>query len=39
MTDGTLIVTIPRHNPVNAYTMGGIVQDVGLDSETCKKLM
>jgi predicted RNA binding protein YcfA (HicA-like mRNA interferase family) len=25
MTDGTRIVTIPRHNPVNAITMGGIV--------------
>ena len=25
MTDGTRILTIPRHNPVNAYTMGGIV--------------
>jgi predicted RNA binding protein YcfA (HicA-like mRNA interferase family) len=22
MTDGTRIVTIPRHNPVNAFTMG-----------------
>ena len=25
MTDGSRIVTIPRHNPVNAYTMGTIV--------------
>jgi YcfA-like protein. len=25
MTDGQRIVTIPRHDPVNAYTMGGIV--------------
>ncbi len=23
MTDGTRILTIPRNNPVNAYTMGG----------------
>jgi predicted RNA binding protein YcfA (HicA-like mRNA interferase family) len=22
MTDGTRILTIPRHNPVNAFTMG-----------------
>lgn len=22
MTDGTRIVTVPRHNPVNAFTMG-----------------
>ncbi len=30
MTDGTRILTIPRHNPVNAFTMGGIVRDAGL---------
>ena len=30
MTDGARILTIPRHNPVNAYTMGGIVRDAGL---------
>ena len=28
MTDGARILTIPRHNPVNAYTMGGIVRHV-----------
>ena len=39
MTDGTRIVTIPRHDPVNAYTMGGIVQDAGLDPEAFKKLL
>jgi len=33
MTDGTRIVTIPRHNPVNAITMGGIVRDAGLTIE------
>jgi len=22
MTDGVRIVTVPRHNPVNAFTMG-----------------
>jgi predicted RNA binding protein YcfA (HicA-like mRNA interferase family) len=27
MTDGTRILTIPRHNPVNAITMGKIVRD------------
>jgi predicted RNA binding protein YcfA (HicA-like mRNA interferase family) len=25
MSNGTRILTIPRHNPVNAITMGGIV--------------
>jgi len=30
MTDGIHFTTIPRHNPVNAFTMGGIVRDAGL---------
>ena len=30
MTDGNQVITIPRHNPVNAITMGNIVRDVGL---------
>ncbi len=25
MTDGSRIITIPRHNPINAITMGNIV--------------
>ena len=29
MTDGTRIVTIPRHNPVDAFTMATIVRDAG----------
>jgi predicted RNA binding protein YcfA (HicA-like mRNA interferase family) len=33
MSDGTRIITIPRHNPVNAFTMGGIVRDAGLMPE------
>jgi hypothetical protein len=33
MTDGVRILTIPRHNPVNAFTMGGIVRDAGLTVE------
>ena len=27
ITDGAHFITIPRHNPVNALTMGGIVKD------------
>jgi predicted RNA binding protein YcfA (HicA-like mRNA interferase family) len=27
MTDGVRILTVPRHNPVNAFTMAGIVRD------------
>lgn len=30
MTDGSRIITIPRHDPVNAFTMGGIVRE-GVD--------
>ena len=39
MTDGVRILTIPRHNPVNAFTMGGIVRDAGLGVEEFKKLL
>lgn len=38
MSDGTRILTIPRHNPVNAITMGGIVRDAGLTVEEFRKL-
>ena len=33
MTDGTRTVTIPRHDPVNAFTMGRIVVDAGIRIE------
>jgi predicted RNA binding protein YcfA (HicA-like mRNA interferase family) len=39
MTDGTRILTIPRHNPVNAFTMGGIVRDTGLTVEKFRKFL
>ena len=39
MTDGVRILTIPRHNPVNAFTMGGIVRDAGLTIEAFKALL
>ncbi len=39
MTNGVRIVTIPRHNPVNAFTMGGIVRDAGLSVEEFRKLL
>ena len=38
MTDGSRILTIPRHNPVNAYTMGAIVRDAGLDKRQFRDL-
>ena len=34
--DVSRILTIPRHNPVNALTMGGIVRDAGLTIEEFK---
>jgi predicted RNA binding protein YcfA (HicA-like mRNA interferase family) len=39
MSDGTRFLTIPRNNPVNAYTMGGITQDAGLTVDEFKKLL
>ena len=39
MSDGIRILTIPRHNPVNAFTMGGIARDAGLSAEQFKKLL
>ena len=39
MTNGVRILTIPRHNPVNALTMGGIVRDAGLTAEEFRKLL
>jgi hypothetical protein len=39
MTDGVRIITIPRHDPVDAHTMGGIVRDAGLSPEQFRKLL
>jgi predicted RNA binding protein YcfA (HicA-like mRNA interferase family) len=39
MSDGSRILTIPRANPINAYTMGGIVRDAGLTVEEFRKLL
>lgn len=39
MTDGSRIITIPRHNPVNAITMGNIVRDAGLTNEEFRQLL
>lgn len=39
LSDGIRILTIPRHNPVNAFTMGGIVRDAGLTAEEFKKFL
>ena len=39
LTDGVRIVTVPRNNPVNAHTMGRIVQDAGLTVEQFRELL
>ena len=39
MSDGTRILTIPRNNPVNAYTMGGIIQDAGITFDELRRLL
>jgi predicted RNA binding protein YcfA (HicA-like mRNA interferase family) len=39
MSDGIRIITIPRHDPVNAYTMGGLVMDAGLTIEEFRRLL
>ena len=39
MTNGKRIITIPRANPINAFTMGGIVKDAGLTVEEFKNLL
>lgn len=39
MSDGLRLVTIPRHNPVNAFTMGRIAQCAGLTVEQFKVLL
>ena len=39
MTNGKRIITIPRANPINAYTMSGIINDAGLNVNEFKKLL
>lgn len=39
MTNGSRILTIPRHNPVNAITMGNIIRDAGLNNDSFKQLL
>ncbi|MHB8636466.1 MAG: type II toxin-antitoxin system HicA family toxin [Fimbriimonadaceae bacterium] len=39
MSDGKRILTIPRHNLIQPFTMAGIVRDSGLSIEQFKKLL
>jgi hypothetical protein len=38
MTNGKAIVTIPRHNPVNRWTLAGIIKESGLSVDEFRKL-
>jgi predicted RNA binding protein YcfA (HicA-like mRNA interferase family) len=39
MTDGSRIVTVPRNNPINAFTMGTIIRGAGMTVEEFRKLL
>jgi predicted RNA binding protein YcfA (HicA-like mRNA interferase family) len=39
MSNGERLVTIPRHNPIKAFTMGGIIKDAGLSVEQFRVLL
>jgi len=39
MTNGENILTIPRANPINEYTMGAIIKGSGLSIEEFKKYL
>jgi hypothetical protein len=39
MSDGVRILTIPRADPVNAYTMGEAIQVTGLTMEEFRKFL
>jgi hypothetical protein len=39
MSNGNRFLTIPRHNPINGYTLGGIVRDAGLSVDEFLNLL
>lgn len=39
MSDGQVRLTIPRHNKINAFTMGAIAADAGLTPGEFKRLL
>jgi predicted RNA binding protein YcfA (HicA-like mRNA interferase family) len=39
MSNGERMLTIPRHNPIKPFTMGGIVRDAGLTPEEFRRLL
>lgn len=39
MSNGRVRLTIPRHNPINAFTMAGIAKDAGLTPDEFRALV
>lgn len=39
MSNGERLLTVPRGNPIDAYTMGGIIRDAGLTIEEFRRLI
>ncbi len=39
MSDGARYITIPRHNPLNPYTLQRIIRGAGLTDEQFKSLL
>ena len=39
LSDGTGFISMPRHNPVNANTMGAMVRIAGLTNAQFRKLL
>ena len=39
MSNGTRILTIPRHDPVNAFTLEGVLRDAGLTADEFRALL
>ncbi len=39
LSNGSRFVIVPRNNPINAFTMGGIVKDAGYTVEEFRKFL
>lgn len=39
LTDGTRLVTVPRHNRLNPYTLRSIIRDAGLTDQAFRELL
>ena len=39
MSDGVVTLIIPRHNPINAFTMGALAKQAGLTPEQFREML